>query len=489
MKTVAKRILTLIVVFCMACVGLVCTPITGAKAANVDYVETEFGEGKLLITTTYNGNTYYLPTTTTSSAPTAKKFTNVSEISEDNLWTVTASGNNYYIQNSGGSYLYTTASNSGVRVGTTKVTWVYNSTENSLKDTGKSRYLGIYNAQDWRCYTTHHDNYKGSSKAFKFYTVKEVAAAPTEITDALNEVDSYMSLAYKYTANTEVVETVGVTDKLNLGFTGVSAGTNYETWSNKTGTSGAVYAGNSAGDKSSIQLRSNNSNSGIVTTKSAGIATKITVEWNSETADGRTLDIYGKNTAYTAATDLYDSNAGTKLGSIKKGTSTELTISGDYEYIGLRSNSGAMYLTSISIEWNGQGGTQEVTTFSDAQFKIRCAVDATLFDIDGVDKAGICVTAGTKAMYYTADNASSWTDNGDVVYVVINLGDVLTEIEKASTQFTVYAYVQIGENKYASEKTKTYSIASLVKYYAESELGYGEEVAHLYEYLQSKGLI
>lgn len=114
----------------------------------------------------------------------------------------------------------------------------------------------------------------------------------------------------------------GGVDVLNRNFTGVT-GTSYTNWSGKTGTSGAVYAGNSAGGNNAIQLRSDNSNSGIVTTTSGGKVTKVVVTWNSNTASGRTLDIYGKDTAYSAATNLYDSsNQGTLLGSISKGSNT-----------------------------------------------------------------------------------------------------------------------------------------------------------------------
>ncbi|MBR5443914.1 MAG: InlB B-repeat-containing protein [Paludibacteraceae bacterium] len=134
--------------------------------------------------------------------------------------------------------------------------------------------------------------------------------------------------------------------------------TSYEDFSDKSYTSDAAYAGNSANGnnkeaKGVIQLRSDKSTSGIVTTTSGGYAKSITVDWHSHTTDERTLDIYGKNTAYTAASDLYDANTrGTKLGSIVKGTSTELIIDGDYQYIGLRSYSNAIYLNSISIEWS-----------------------------------------------------------------------------------------------------------------------------------------
>ena len=80
--------------------------------------------------------------------------------------------------------------------------------------------------------------------------------------------------------------------------------------------------------------------------------TKVVVSWQSGTSNGRTLNVYGKNTAYEDATDLYNaSKQGTLLGTIVKGTSTELTISGSYAYVGVRSSSGSRYLDSITFEW------------------------------------------------------------------------------------------------------------------------------------------
>lgn len=150
----------------------------------------------------------------------------------------------------------------------------------------------------------------------------------------------------------KIVASDEVVDILTRSITGATS-TTYVDWSGKTLTSSAVYAGNSAGGNESIQLRSNNSNSGIVTTTSGGSAKKVSVVWNSNTASGRTLNVYGSNSAYSAATDLYDNTkAGTKLGTIVCGTSTELVIDGDYEYIGLRSNSNAMYISEIQITWS-----------------------------------------------------------------------------------------------------------------------------------------
>ena len=132
-----------------------------------------------------------------------------------------------------------------------------------------------------------------------------------------------------------------------------ATGTTYADFSGvKAPTSAAVYAGNSAAGDGTIQLRSDKNNSGIVSTTSGGKIRKVVVTWYKSTTTGRTLDIYGSNSAYTTATDLYDAEKqGTKLGSVVYGTSTEVEISGDYEYVGLRSQKGAMYFSKIELSY------------------------------------------------------------------------------------------------------------------------------------------
>ena len=156
----------------------------------------------------------------------------------------------------------------------------------------------------------------------------------------------------------EVVEEGSTVDVLNRALTGATS-TTYISWSGKTGASGAVYAGNSAGGNDAIQLRKSSSSqakSGIITTTSGGNAKKVVVAWNSNTASDRTLTVYGKTTAYESVDDLYNSNKrGTSIGTIShsKGE-TELIIEGDYTYIGLAASS-AMYLSEIQITWAGAG--------------------------------------------------------------------------------------------------------------------------------------
>ena len=183
-------------------------------------------------------------------------------------------------------------------------------------------------------------------------------------------------------------------DELTRETTGVS-GTSYTSWSDKTASSSAVYAGQSAGGNDAIQLRSNNSNSGIITTTSGGKATKVSVTWNTNTADSRTLNVYGKNTAYSSPTDLYGDTAGTLIGTIVKGSSTELTISGDYEYIGLRSASGAMYLDEIQITWSsGVDPTGYISSCCQSKAVVTVTPQATelTLNIDGTASTNVNIS-------------------------------------------------------------------------------------------------
>lgn len=186
--------------------------------------------------------------------------------------------------------------------------------------------------------------------------VGTTSTEPTWVNTATATMGTADVTYYAVFAEAEVSVTTK-TDNLDRATTGVT-GTSYSEWSGKTATSSAVYAGQSAGGYESIQLRTTNSNSGVITTTSGGKVKKVTLNWNSNTSSGRTINVYGKNTAYESASDLYDATKqGTLLGTIVYGTSTQLNVTGDYEYVGLRSSDSALYLSGISIEWETDGTT------------------------------------------------------------------------------------------------------------------------------------
>jgi hypothetical protein len=173
---------------------------------------------------------------------------------------------------------------------------------------------------------------------------------------------------------------------------------NYKDFSDVKITSDAVYAGNnSLNNKVNIQLRSKNNSSGIVSTESGGkiLTVKITVASGSNT-----VDVYGSNTAYTSAADLYDGNKqGTKLGSISS-TGT-VSVSGDYKYVGVRANNGAVYLSSIEFTWNtSTAATAAAPTFSPAGGTY-------------IEAQSVTISSATEGatIYYTLDGSTPTTSS------------------------------------------------------------------------------
>ncbi len=259
---------------------------------------------------------------------------------------------------------------------------------------------------------------------------------------------------------TKIEEGVAV-DVLNRELTGVGNGsTTYVSWSGKTATSSAVYAGQSAGGNDAIQIRTTNSNSGIVTTTSGGKAKKVVVEWQDNTSKGRTLQVYGNNNAYTSPNELYatagNDNQGELLGTIVCGTSTELVIEGDYKYIGLRSASGAMYLTSVEITWDNK----KSETFT---LNVTSAGWATLFLADDViiPDGVTCYTVSSFSGNYvvleeiTTDVLPSET----AAIVEATEGDYLFESNGEKTAYAGTNYLKgTAANEYITEEAYVLSV-------------------------------
>lgn len=150
----------------------------------------------------------------------------------------------------------------------------------------------------------------------------------------------------------------------------------YKDFSGVTKTSDAVYAGNSANKNGSIQLRSDKSNSGIVATTSGGRISQIIITWDNSTANARQIDVYGNTNPYTSAAELYETsgntNQGELIGSLAKGETT-LTIEGNYPYVGIRSNDGALYIKDITFVW------EKVSEPTTGSFSITDAGFATYY--------------------------------------------------------------------------------------------------------------
>ena len=159
-------------------------------------------------------------------------------------------------------------------------------------------------------------------------------------------------------------EVSSISDVINNTLAGVS-GNSYVSWTKTVANSGITYSGNSGCTYDSIQLRTTNSNSGVVITANPNSlnVSSISLNWNSNTADTRTVEVYGKNTSYSSPSDLYGSSKGTLLGTIAKNDSTPLTISGSYLYIGLKSSGSALYLDDITINYGNKQSAKNIANY------------------------------------------------------------------------------------------------------------------------------
>lgn len=195
-------------------------------------------------------------------------------------------------------------------------------------------------------------------------------------------VTATMAESDKYTGATTTC-TVNIVDPNQQVYSDVITATDlkgeansYKDFSGVTKTSGAVYAGNSANKNGSIQLRSDKSNSGIVATTSGGRISQIIITWDNSTANARQIDVYGNTNPYTSAAELYETsgntNQGELIGSLAKGETT-LTIEGNYPYVGIRSNDGALYIKDITFVW------EKVSEPTTGSFSITDAGFATYY--------------------------------------------------------------------------------------------------------------
>lgn len=119
------------------------------------------------------------------------------------------------------------------------------------------------------------------------------------------------------------------------------------------GESGAQYDTWVSSDiKDCVHMRNEYSACGIVTTKSAGCVRKVSIDWLAALGKQDCIAVYGSNTAYSAASDVWDENkCGTLIGTIVKGVNDELVIPANYAYVALRAENLDCFLSSITIGW------------------------------------------------------------------------------------------------------------------------------------------
>lgn len=162
---------------------------------------------------------------------------------------------------------------------------------------------------------------------------------------------TYGGQTYETTVGVLVADVQDVTDTLNQTAFGLTDGdTNYADHSYTSTDSGATYSAQCAAGHG-IQIRSKNNNSGIIG-HAEGVAKSIEVTFDTNTAADRVVNIYASNEAFTIA-DMYSTTM-TPVATLTYDGSTatvKYDFEAEYAYIGIRSNSGAIYLSSVDVTW------------------------------------------------------------------------------------------------------------------------------------------
>lgn len=185
-----------------------------------------------------------------------------------------------------------------------------------------------------------------------------------------------------------------VTDELTPGSWDITGQSNYSQKKTITLSSGVSYSGYFFANKNGnmtpnlrLQIKEEfqkSKRTGFYTTASSKVAKKITISLASDHSANTTLQVYGSNTAYTSAEDIFDSEkCGTLLGEITK-TKTDAIILSDaqsYKFIAVRAKGGAALINSISIEWASASAeeTQTQLTFPKDSYSFSTTDDLSSF--------------------------------------------------------------------------------------------------------------
>lgn len=232
--------------------------------------------------------------------------------------------------------------------------------------------------------------------------------------------------------NPNKVDTLNVT---TLGFPS-SYGDTKET---SVSCSATYMANGTINNSANMQMRTTGSNSGIVTLKTGGIVKSVSVNVASGT---NTWQILGKNSAYKAVTDLFGSGADVK-GTVLTSNDASATFvpEADYQFIGFRSSSNAIYISSITVEWEPVKPTSIDVDDDSIDLTIGGSIDLVPELINGD------LIVSETEVEYSSDNAAATVDaSGHVVAVSAGSANITIK-SKADSTVTKTVAVNVSATK------------------------------------------
>lgn len=130
---------------------------------------------------------------------------------------------------------------------------------------------------------------------------------------------------------------------------------------------------------------------------------------------------------------------------------------------------------------------EEVTTYNDVEFRLKTGYDASIVtkaEKYDATEYGVEVSTTDKVEKFAYTLETKLDEEANINYVVIGLGDIINNIDRATTVFTVKAYMVVNGMTYYSEVVKSYSVADMIaEYYAQEK-----PVTGVYNIFAEKGL-
>lgn len=207
--------------------------------------------------------------------------------------------------------------------------------------------------------------------------------------------------------------------------------------------SGAAYLAKSALKSNAIAI-SSNSEGFVATSASGGTAKSITISFSSAQSGTKTIQVYGKSEAYNT-TDVYYSSStrGTLITSINSYSQngSQVSLTGDYPFIAIRSSSGEAIIDQIQIEW--EGGTS-ITISPETQTINDAAAGTLTITGNGVDGSINASLASNTDWYLNPTTFSSDGGDASISYTGRALSASNTVTATAANDATVTASATVN---------------------------------------------
>lgn len=218
-KTISGVTLAKADVFATPNITLSAAAATDSYTLVTDLYDMVDGQYVILAKKTSDATAYsYMNSTTASSARPAVGSQDIfngtsnpsptSAVTDEMLFTFTGGGDEWFIQNSEGKFLYTTNSNNGTRINNTEDIWTVsvhpgNANAFALQEDNNSRFVGIFSGNDvWNTYTeVDHANFgAGATSQIVLYyrgtlSAKPRLSTPTNVYAELNTSDAEVTNA------------------------------------------------------------------------------------------------------------------------------------------------------------------------------------------------------------------------------------------------------------------------------------------------------